>query len=95
MSVARSETRLQWLIVLGWSLGGVALQCFGVFEMVFGWCGLGRFGVNLCAVLERSSSGLEASWGGLWGLWSRLGASEARKGDNVKNIEKYNENQWF
>ena len=44
-----------------------------------------------------------SSWGGrltgplrvppLGGLLGRLGASEGRKGDNVKNIEKHNENQ--
>ena len=31
---------------------------------------------------------LGPSWGGLWGPGGRLGASEARKSDNVKNIEK-------
>ena len=36
---------------------------------------------------------LGPSWGGLGGLVDRLRASEARKGEKAKNIEKTNENQ--
>ena len=44
-------------------------------------------------VLGLSGGPLGPSWAGLWSLVVRLGASEARKSENPKNIEKQNENQ--
>ena len=60
---ARSRPRSEWLTVLEWSWGGVALA------MPWG---------RSCSVLKRimgwSSSGLWPSWSGLGASWSGLGA---------------------
>ena len=59
---------------------------------------LGSLGAVLgasSAVFERSWGPLGPPWGGHGGLLGKFGASEARKGENPKNIEKNNENQRF
>eukprot|EP00959_Pyramimonas_sp_CCMP1952_P013763 290800-Pyramimonas_sp.AAC.1 len=44
--------------------------------------------------LGRYWAPLGPSWGGRGGVWDRLGAWEARKRENAKNIEKtHNENR--
>ena len=60
----RSRPRSEWLHVLEWSCGGLALavpwgRSCSVLKRIMGW----------------SSSGLWASWSGLGASWSGLGAS--------------------
>ena len=63
--------------LLGPSWGGLSWAVLGASRAVLApsW-----------AVLGPSWGPLGPSWGGLWGLVVRLGASEARKGENPKNI---------
>ena len=66
VSNTRSGPRSEWLVVLEWSWGGVALG--GAFGAVFEWPS---------GVLERSRGVLERSWGVLGAFWAVLGPSWA------------------
>ena len=83
MSNTRSGPRSEWLVVLEWSWGGVALSVpwggsCSVLERIMGWSSSG---------LWASWSGLGASWSGLGASWSGLGASWGDLGTSWDDLE--------
>ena len=79
----RFKPRSEWLDVLEWPWGGVALavpwgRSCNVLERILGWSSSG---------LGASWSGLGASWSGLGASWSGLGASWGDLGTSWDDLE--------
>ena len=72
---------------------GPSWGLLGTLSTFLGGCGAVL--KHCWAVLELSSGLLGPSWSRCGSLWDGLGASERRKSDKTKNIEKTNENQRF